>query len=171
MTTIDPTVAPVLREIVVAAPVATCFDVFVDGFASWWPPEHHLGENRTITAFFIEPFEGGRCYDVDTDGGESHWGTVLAIDPPDRLVFAWHVQGDWTLDRDPARQSEVEVTFTAIDDTTSRVRLEHRNLERHGATAEGVQAGIGGSGGWSWSLARFADIVEGRAPRALPTSP
>lgn len=162
-------VAPVVRETVVAAPVDTCFTTFVEGFATWWPNEHHIGD-RTVVDFRIEPRVGGRCYDVDTEGGENHWGTVLALEPPTRFLFAWHIQGDWTIDPDPARQSEVEVTFTRIDDTHTAVRLEHRMLERHGAGAEGVRAGVHSPGGWGGLLVRFADVAEGRPPRPLPTS-
>jgi uncharacterized protein YndB with AHSA1/START domain len=165
------TVPPIVRHVDVAAPVDTCFRVFVHEFASWWPPEHHLGEDRTITGFVIEPFAGGRMYDIDADGGECQWGTVLAIDPPDRLVFAWHIQGDWTVDLDPARQSEAEVTFTAIDETRTAVHMEHRRLERHGAGAPGVAQGVSGEGGWTVLLGRFADVAEGQPPRPLPARP
>src|SRR5205807_41413 len=42
---IEPTtLEPVVREVLVAAPAATCYRVFVDGFGTWWPPEHHIGE-------------------------------------------------------------------------------------------------------------------------------
>jgi uncharacterized protein YndB with AHSA1/START domain len=165
----EPTTAiePVVREVTVGAPADTCFTTFVDGFASWWPPEHHIGEDRTIAALHLEPFAGGRCYDVDTDGGECQWGTVLAHEPPTRLVLAWHIQGDWTVDLDPQLQSEVEVTFTPLDDGTTLVRLEHRNLERHGSGAAGLRAGVSGDGGWTVLIARFADVVEGRPPRPI----
>jgi uncharacterized protein YndB with AHSA1/START domain len=159
-------IAPVIRDVVVAAPAETCFRVFVDEFASWWPPEHHIGD-RTIVALRLEPAVGGRCYDVDTEGQECHWGTVLAVEPPRRFVVAWHIQGDWTVDPDPARQSEVEVTFTALGPEQTAVRLEHRNLERHGDGAAGLQHGVGGDGGWTILVRRFADVAEGRPPRPL----
>ena len=162
-------VEPVVHEVTVAAPVRTCFTTFVDGFATWWPPEHHIGEDRTITELHLEPFVGGRCYDVDTDGVECQWGTVLAHEPPNRFVMAWHIQGDWTVDLDPQLQSEVEVTFIAVDDSTTQVRLEHRNLERHGSGAAGLRAGIGGDGGWGFLLSRFGDVADGRPPRPVPS--
>ena len=170
----DPTataVPPVVRHLEVAAPVDTCFRVFVHEFASWWPPEHHLGEGRTIAELVIEPFVGGRMYDVDTDGGECQWGTVLAIEPPGRFVFAWHIQGDWTVDLDPAVQSEAEVTFTPIDASHTAVHMEHGRLERHGAGAAGVAQGVSSEGGWTVLLGRFSDVAEGRPPRALPPRP
>jgi uncharacterized protein YndB with AHSA1/START domain len=162
LTAVDPGV----REITVSAPIATCFDVFVNRLNAWWPPEHHVGQ-RDVVEFRIEPHVGGRCYDVDTTGGASHWGTVLTIDPPARFCFAWHVQGDWTIDRDPALQSEDDVTFTVIDDATTAVRLEHRHLERH-RLAPSVAQGVASPGGWMGGLERFGDVAGGRPPRPLP---
>ncbi len=75
MTGTTPALPSVIREVEVAAPLATCFKVFVDGFDTWWPREHHLGEDRDVVEFRIEPEVGGRCYVVDRDGGVSHWGT------------------------------------------------------------------------------------------------
>jgi uncharacterized protein YndB with AHSA1/START domain len=158
---------PVVRELVVRAPIDTCFRVFVDGFGTWWPPEHHIGDGRTIERDVIEGHVGGRCYDVDTAGGECHWGTVLAIDPPGKLVLAWHIQGDWTVDLDPALQSEITVTFDAVDATTTRVRVVHDHLERHGSGAAGIHQGISGSAGWTGILLRFGDVLERREPRPI----
>jgi len=168
-TTSAPTTAttPVERERVVNAPIDTCFRVFVDEFASWWPPEHHIGDDRTITRFEIEAFVGGRCFDVDTDDGLCQWGTVLEIERPHRLVLAWHIQGDWTIDLDPARQSEINVSFSSIDATTTRVRVVHDHLERHGSGAIGVRTGIDGPAGWTVLLGRLADVSEGLPPRPL----
>ena len=163
------TLAPIVRELVVRTPIDTYFHVFVEGIDSWWPREHHIGADRTVTEFRVEPFAGGRCYDVDTGGGESVWGTVLAVEPPDRFAFAWHVQTDWTIDLDPARQSEVEVTFATIDAETTKVRLEHRGIERHGPGAAGMHVAVSSPGGWSAGLNRLGDVLEGRAPRPLPT--
>ena len=133
------TLEPVVREVVVRAPVATCFRVFVDEFASWWPPEHHIGEDRTITAVAIEPFVGGRCYDLDTDGVDCQWGTVLGLDPPHGLVLAWHIQGDWTIDLDPELQSEVEVTFVETAPASGQAEVGEATLpagSARGLTAE-----------------------------------
>jgi uncharacterized protein YndB with AHSA1/START domain len=163
----DTVTAPVVRSVVVAAPVATCFTTFVDDFNRWWPPEHHIGD-RTIVEFRVEPRVGGRCYDVDTEGGECQWGTILAYEPPARLVVAWHIQGDWTIDLDPTRQSEVEVTFRVVGPEQTEVRLEHRELDRHGDGAGGVRAGVDSPGGWGVLVARFTDVAEGRAPRPMP---
>ena len=72
-------IAPVVQERTVNAPAETCFRVFVDGFASWWPPEHHIGEGRTIEHLTLEPrvrfgslqvvFDGRRSVLVATSNG------------------------------------------------------------------------------------------------------
>jgi uncharacterized protein YndB with AHSA1/START domain len=160
------TVPPVVREITVAAPIDTCFATFVDDMGSWWPPEHHIGIEEVVE-MRVEPEVGGRCYDVGADGSECHWGTVLMIERPTRLVFAWHVQGDWTIDVDPDRQSQVDVAFTAIGPERTAVRLEHRGLDRHGDGAAGIREGVDSPGGWTATLARFRDVMEGRPPRPM----
>src|SRR5262245_6454793 len=161
-------VAPVVRDLVVNADAETCFTTFVDGFATWWPTEHHLGDDRTIVDFRIEPFVGGRCYDIDTDGGECQWGTVLVHDAPGHFALSWHIQGDWTVDLDPSKQSEVHVTFVAIDDDHTSVHFEHRALERHGREYDGVRSAVDSPGGWSVLIGRFADVAEGKPARPVP---
>jgi uncharacterized protein YndB with AHSA1/START domain len=158
---VNTTIAPVVREVVVKAPPEVCFTTFVERFDTWWPHEHHLGEDRTIVSFHIEPQVGGPCYDVDTEGGECVWATVLAYEPPTRLVLAWHIQGDWTtVDGDLEHSSEVEVTFTPEADGRTRVRLEHGRLERHGAGGENIASSVSAEGGWGMLLGLFAEVAE-----------
>jgi uncharacterized protein YndB with AHSA1/START domain len=57
---------------------------------------------------------------------------VLVYDRPHRVVFSWDIDSHWVLESDPARCSEVEVTFTAETPARTRVDLQHRHLERHG---------------------------------------
>ena len=62
----------------------------------------------------------------------------------------------------PELTSEVEVRFVAESSKSTRVELEHRNLERHGSGWETVVDGVGGDEGWPLYLARYAALlVEG----------
>jgi len=109
-----------------------------------------------MTKAIIETKQGGRCYTEQEDGSECDWGRVLTWDPPHRLVIAWQITHEWGYQPDLAQSSEVEVRFTPVDGGT-RVDLEHRHLERHGAGAATMRTAIDSPGGWSGLLQMFAD--------------
>lgn len=145
----------VREAIVVEAPIDRAFKVFTEEMDRWWPPEHHILETELAEMVF-EPRVGGHLYDRGVDGSECRWSRVLAYEPPHRLVFSWDIGLDWQLQSDPARTSEVEVRFIAQGDTRTRVELEHRNLERHGAGWEKMREAVGSPGGWRRGLEAFA---------------
>ncbi|WIX78182.1 SRPBCC family protein [Amycolatopsis carbonis] len=149
------TLEPVRKTITVACSREHAFKVYTEGFDSWWPREHHLGEGE-LAEVVLESKEGGRWYERLTDGSECVWGHVLVWEPPGRVVLSWHIDGDWKIDPDPARASEIEVVFTAEGPGTTRVAIEHRAFERHGATAEKVYDGVDTEGGWHGLLKLFA---------------
>ena len=145
----------VRREITVQAAPEKAFKVFTEGFDGWWPRSHSIAEPDMEEAI-IEPRAGGRWYERGVDGSECDWGQVLAYDPPHRLMLSWHLNGEWAYDPDPAHASEIEVTFTPDGDGT-RVQLEHRGFERHGATAAALREGVSGDGGWNGLLRLYSE--------------
>ncbi len=151
------TVPTVTKSVTVNASAERAFTVFTEKFFTWWPKTHHIGKADLADAV-IEPRVGGRWYERGTDGAECEWGTVLAYDPPNRVVLSWHLQGDWSYDPDLAKASEVEVLFIAETDSRTRVELVHRHLERHDM-AEKAAAGVGAEGGWGGILADYAAAV------------
>ena len=152
------TIAPVRRSVFVEAPPERAFAVFTEGFASWWPASHSVLDVEQEAAY-IEPAAGGRWYERGAGGEECDWGRVLAYEPPERLVLAWHLQGDWRYDPDPAKASEVEVTFTREGDGTL-VELEHRGFERRLDGGAQVAESVAGEGGWSGLLERYAEAAQ-----------
>ena len=108
----------------------------------------------------IEAKTGGRCYTEQMDGTDCPWGSVLVWDPPARLVIAWQITHEWQFEPDLARSSEVEITFTPEPDGSTRVQLEHRHFERHGAGAAAMKAGVDSPNGWGGLLALYAREVE-----------
>jgi uncharacterized protein YndB with AHSA1/START domain len=145
------------KTVTVRASQERAFTVFTEQFGTWWPPEHHLGDADLAEAI-IEPKVGGRFYERGVDGSECDWGRVLAYDPPGRVVLSWQLQGDWKVDPDPAKASEIEVRFIAEGPNRTRVELEHRHIERHDL-AERVVEGIDAPDGWSGILLRYAEKV------------
>jgi uncharacterized protein YndB with AHSA1/START domain len=147
---------PVTRTITVAASQERAFDVFTAQFGTWWPREYSIGE-ADMADFVMEPKVGGRWYEVGVDGKECDTGRVLVFDPPERVVFAWHLDAQFQYDPDPEHASEVEVRFVAEGPSQTRVELEHRGFERHGDGAEGVRGGV--DRGWPYCLELYAKAI------------
>lgn len=147
--------AAVRRTITVAASQQHAFEVFTARFGTWWPREYSIGQ-ADMADFVIEPRAGGRWYEVGVDGTECDTGSVTAFEPPDRLVLAWHLDGNWQYDPDPAHASEVEVRFVTEAPDRTRVEVEHRGFERHGAGAEAVRGAVESPQGWDFCLEHFA---------------
>jgi uncharacterized protein YndB with AHSA1/START domain len=148
-------VAPVRKTITVNAPQAHAFTVFTDGIHRWWPREHHIGDSPAERVI-IEAHEGGRCYTMQQDGTPCDWGTVLAWEPPSRVVLAWRITTDWKFETDLWKSSEVEVRFIPESEKVTRVELEHRHLERHGAGAPGMRFAVDSPNGWGLTLQLYA---------------
>jgi uncharacterized protein YndB with AHSA1/START domain len=148
----------VRTEIVVEVPIERAFSVFTEEMETWWNPDHHLIETAEMV---VEPRVGGHIFDRGRDGSECHWSRVLAYEPPTLFVFSWDINTRWELETDPAKTSEVAVTFTAEAPDRTRVKLEHHHLDRHGEGWEGMRDGVGS--GWS-NLDDFKHAAEGHAP-------
>ena len=149
----------VRTSIVVEAPVERAFDVFTQQMPSWWHPDHHILRGELAEMVF-EPRVGGGIYGRGVDGSECRWARVLAYEPPSRVVFSWDIDLEWKIETDRDKTSEVEVRFRAEGPERTRVELEHRNLDRHGAGWERMRDAVGSPGGWGAGLQRFASAVR-----------
>lgn len=155
-------VEPIRKSIVVNIGVERAFALFIDQFDAIKPREHNL-LSVPIAETVFEPRAGGRVYDVGIDGSRCEWSRVLAYEPPSRLVISWDIGPTWQLEADPAKTSEVEVRFIAESFDRTRVELEHRYLDRHGAGWQAVVDGVGGDAGWSLYLSRYGDLAAAEA--------
>jgi uncharacterized protein YndB with AHSA1/START domain len=152
-------ITPVRKAVTVQADAARAFRVFTEGFDTWWPRSHHIGKSP-MTKGILEGRVGGRCYSEQQDGTECDWGSILVWEPPHRLVIAWKITSEWGYEPDLAKSSEVEIIFRQQGDGATRVELEHRHLERHGAGAAAMRTGIDSEGGWGMLLRLFGDKVD-----------
>lgn len=126
---LDQKIEPVKKSVLVSLSVSDAFELFTKRIANWWPlVTHSVGEEKAETCV-LEGRKGGRLYEIQKDGTESVWGTILSWEPPKRLVFTWH----------PGRESEtaqeVEIVFTPEDGGT-RLDLIHRGWEILGEDAQ-----------------------------------
>jgi uncharacterized protein YndB with AHSA1/START domain len=149
------TTIAVRRSVTVTASPERAFEVFTAGFSTWWPLEsHHIGATMA-TEGIIEPRSGGRWFERDANGNECDWGTVIAFEPPHRLLLGWHLTPEWTYDPDPEKATEVEITCTEADGGTL-VELEHRGFERHGEPGTQMRDAVSAPGGWADLLEMYA---------------
>jgi activator of Hsp90 ATPase-like protein len=144
---------PVEQAITVRSGIEHTFDVFVRRLDRWWPTHtHSLGLDRVERVVFEEEV-GGRIYEVQQDGTEATWGTVLAFERPARFRMTWDIQ----------RGTEVEVRFRSLGPALTRVELEHAGWDRlsmddlAAATKRGSY-----DEGWSKILTLFLTAAEGQ---------
>jgi len=148
----------VQAAIEVHAPAQRAFEVFTRDFGAFKPADHNLLQ-APITETVVETHIGGHIIDRGADGSECRWARVLAYEPPHRFVFSWDISPRWQIETDPDRTSEVEVTFTALDDERTRVEIVHRHLDRHGEGWPAVRDSVSTDEGWPLYLDRFADLI------------
>jgi DNA-binding transcriptional ArsR family regulator/uncharacterized protein YndB with AHSA1/START domain len=162
----------VTKSIAVDVPAMRAFQMFLDQ-GHWWPvATHHIAHPAGETVV-LEPYPGGRWYERGADGTETDWGRVIAFEPPRRILLSWQVSPEWEYEPDPARASEIEVTFIAETQRRTRIVLAHRHIERYGGAAEHMREVLDRPGGAAAVLTALdgALTADGRAPsRRQPTS-
>jgi uncharacterized protein YndB with AHSA1/START domain len=142
------------KELLVAAPQQTCFVVFTQKMDAWWPKTHHVGKCPMIE-MLLEPAQGGRWYSKHEDGSEVTVGHVLTWNPYDLLVLNWQIDANFQCD--PGIVSEVEVQFIAEGPKSTRVRMEHKNLDRLGQGAKAIESM---DDGWGMILNLYKNTAE-----------
>jgi hypothetical protein len=66
----------------------------------------------------------------------------------------------WQIEMDLDKTSEVEIRFISETAKRTRVELEHRNLDRHGAGWDGERDAVASEGGWPLYLQKFGDLLK-----------
>jgi uncharacterized protein YndB with AHSA1/START domain len=153
------TVTTVTHSVVVEAPIDAAFKVFTEQFDRIKPRDHNL-LSAEIAETVFERRVGGHVYDRAVDGSECRWARVLEYEPPRRVVISWDISPRWELETDPERTSEVEIQFIAEGDARTRVRLEHRHIDRHGDDWGSLRDSVAGDQGWPLYLDRFAELLR-----------
>jgi uncharacterized protein YndB with AHSA1/START domain len=149
----------VRKIMTVKAPVDIAWRVFTESMGTWWPlAKFKIGRANAVDAV-IEPRVGGRWYEQGEDGGTCQWGSVLAWEPPSRLLLSWDISADWQYD--PDLKTELEVRFIPEGKDATRVELVHRRLDRYGARRDEMRTIFDTSGDWGRLLQAFAQAAQG----------
>lgn len=129
------------------------FDLFVDGFGSWWPKDHTVS-GEALEEIAIEPQLGGHCYEQTNSGQRIVWGTVLSIERPLYIRLAWQIGPDRRIVADPAAASRVMVVFRALREG-SVLELSHSEFLRHGVDGDAYREAMASQQGWPLCLEAF----------------
>jgi uncharacterized protein YndB with AHSA1/START domain len=115
------TVPPVEKTILVRCDARRAFEAFTADIDRWWPKEtHSVGKAKSCS---IEPFVGGKAFEIAQTGERNDWGRVTAWNPPHGLTFTWHPG------REEVPGHEVELRFQP-EGAGTRVTLIHRGWEK-----------------------------------------
>jgi uncharacterized protein YndB with AHSA1/START domain len=122
-------------------------------------PHRSQAAHRRRHARASRRFFGGRIYDRGTDGSECEWATVLAYEPPDRVVFSWNVSPHWQVETNPDKpqrgRGAVHCAGRATHPRAARAPSSRPPRRRLGRRRDGVAA----PDGWGLYLGRYADLV------------
>lgn len=138
---------PIKRSVQVSWDQATAFAKFTADFAQWWPSHTHSVGGSRVAKVVFEPRVDGLIYEQHVDGRRFLWGTIIAWQPPSRVVFTWHPS------REPETAQDVEIVF-ATESTGTRVTLTASGWERWGEGAKGAHRGY--DMGWAHILKVWA---------------
>lgn len=142
---------PLRLEFEVACSPEHAFSTWSERFGQWWPADHTAsGESDSYVV--LEPRVGGRLFERTAAGDEIDWGEITLWEPPRRLGYLWHIR------RDRSEATDVEITFVAQGDGTTRVEIEHRGWERLGADGEAWRAR--NRGGWQTLIPHYKEAAE-----------
>ncbi len=147
-------IAPVVHTLTVRTNPVRSFELFTSRMGDWWAGKT-VGPNPHV-AIIVEPKVGGRWFERDAGGAETEWGKVLAWEPPSRLLLGWQLDSSFRYD--PEMLTEVELSFKPLADGGTRVRLEHRDLERYGADADRIAHAV--DEGWPKVIAGFQRLTD-----------
>jgi uncharacterized protein YndB with AHSA1/START domain len=153
---------PVRQGTLVRSEIAHTFEVFVSSIGVWWPVQRFSAGGERVVDVTVEPRLHGRVYETWADGTAVDWGRVLAWEPPHRITMTWTSTPVTT---------EVELTFTALGPTLTRVAVEHRGwdalseaqLSEDCALPGGYTSGAYATG-WACILTHLAAAAEADTP-------
>jgi uncharacterized protein YndB with AHSA1/START domain len=136
------------KRITVDLPVEEAFELYTEGIANWWPYSTHSVEEEDVVTVVFEAREGGSIYERAKSGKEHVWGTVLAWDPPNRIVHTW------CPGRGEDTAQEVEVRFEPAGSGT-RVELVHTGWEKLADRAAETFKNY--DSGWDYVLGEYVE--------------
>jgi uncharacterized protein YndB with AHSA1/START domain len=140
-------IEPLRMSFDVECPQDHAFATWTQKASSWWPVEHTVS-HEVGTEIVFEPRVGGRIFERTPGGREIEWGEIVEWDPPRRLRYLWHIATD------PADATDVEIVFSELPNSSTRVEIEHGGWQRLGEIGQAWREA--NHAGWDGVLPSYA---------------
>jgi hypothetical protein len=142
----------VRKAVTVPLSQEAAFRLFTDGIGTWWPGATHSVAGSSAVQVEMGGGVGGSISEGTAEGTEV-WGTITAWNPPVSFSTTWHPGDDAEL------ATQLSLRFVAEGPNTTRVELEHRGWEVHGAAAADRVTGY--DTGWDTVMGKFVERAGG----------
>jgi uncharacterized protein YndB with AHSA1/START domain len=130
-------IPPIVKTVTVRCAPATAFRVFTADIGRWYPLA--MFSVNPAADCRLEPYVGGRLYEIGAGGQETLWGHVLDWDPPHALALSWQARCS------EEEAQRIDISFRAVPDGTE-VQLIHAGWEK--LKAGGTEWRDKYDGGW-----------------------
>jgi uncharacterized protein YndB with AHSA1/START domain len=114
-------IPPIVKTVTVRCAPETAFRVFTADIGRWYPLA--IYSVKPAVDCRLEPFVGGRLYEIGADGQETLWARVLEWNPPHALALSWQAR----VSEEEAQR--IDISFRAVPDG-AEVRLVHAGWEK-----------------------------------------
>lgn len=149
----------VIAAVTIDASQENAFRIFTSQLPYWWPKAYTWSQDKLVQ-MVIEPQVDGKCYETGPHHFRCDWGRVLAVSEPDTITFTWQIAASRAPEPDPDKAGEVTVSFNAVGDDVTEVRLEHTGFDRYGEGWEDYAKAMGSDQGWPYILQALKEAVE-----------
>lgn len=131
--------APIIKAVQVPLSQDAAYALFVHKMGSWWPLgtrsiSAHQG-NGPALGLHIEGKNGGEIAEIAPDGSRHIWGTFLDCDEPASVSISFH------MGQPKEAASHLVVSFLALGESETRVKLHHSGWESYGELAQMMRNG------------------------------
>jgi len=154
----QPGVLPaVVRTLAANCSRAHAYATFTSRIGEWWP-NAFSASGDDLADVVVEPYVGGRVYEISTSGDEFTWGAVKAIQDGTAITMVW------TLGVRAPDATELDVRFAgditgdlADGDLVADVTLRHS-----GFVSDDDRGRFESAGGWTEVLAAYRACAEAK---------
>lgn len=143
------TTEPIIKTLVLNAPIQKAFDHFTKSIHIWWPLVDHSLSQKNAASVVFEAKPNGRIFEIEKSGKEREWGIVSVCEAPSRLIFSWVLEA-------PEKATEVEVQFDEEKDGKTKLTLIHRGWDDR---PDGAEWRGNYNKGWDGVLAKYQQAL------------